>query len=82
MCRLTLRHLTDKELQSSVHLDMQRRFDESLATHLGPAATVQDFPAENLIPDPDHFDDSDPIDPDYRDAESRRKWVTITSAPR
>ncbi len=48
---------------------MQRRFDESIETHLGPAATVQDFPAKNLTPDPDLFDDSDPIDPDYGDAE-------------
>jgi hypothetical protein len=30
---------------------------------------VQDFPAKNLTPDPDHFDDSDLIDPDYGDAE-------------
>ncbi len=64
-----MRHLTDKELQSSVHLDKRRQFDESVATHLGPASTVQDFLAENLTPDPDHFDDIDPIDPDYGDAE-------------
>jgi hypothetical protein len=69
VCRSTLRHLTDEELQSSVHLDKRRQFDESVATHLGPAATVQDFPAENLTPDPDHFDDTDPIDPDHGDAE-------------
>ena len=30
---------------------------------------VQDFPSENLTPNPDHFDDIDPIDPDYSDAE-------------
>ncbi len=48
----------------------EKRFDESIATHLGPAATVQDFPAENLTPDPDHFDDSNPIDPDYGAAET------------
>ena len=30
---------------------------------------VQDFPAENLTPDPNHFDDTDIIDPDYGDAE-------------
>jgi len=69
VCQSTLRHLTDEELQSSVHLDKRRQFDESVATHLGPTSTVQDFPAENLTPDPDHFDDSDPIDPDYGDAE-------------
>ena len=69
VCRSTLRHLTDEELQSSIQLDKRRQFDESVATHLGPAATVQDFPAENLTPDPDHFDDTDPIDPDHGDAE-------------
>jgi hypothetical protein len=30
---------------------------------------VQDFPEENLTPDPDHFDETDLIDPDYGDAE-------------
>jgi hypothetical protein len=69
VCRSTLRHLTDKELQSSLHLDKQCQFGESVATHLGPAATIQDFPAENLTPDPDHFDDTNFIDPDYSDAE-------------
>jgi hypothetical protein len=69
VCRSTLRHLTDEELQSSVHLDKRRQFDESVATHFGPASTVQDFPAENLTPDPDHYDDTDPIDPDHGDAE-------------
>ena len=69
MCRSTLRHLTDKEHQSSVHLYRQRKFNESVATHLGPAATVQDFPAKNLTPDLDHFDNTDIIDPGYGDAE-------------
>ena len=69
VCRSTLRHLTNEELHSSVHLDKRRQFDESVATHLRPASTVQDFPSENLTPDPDHFDDIDPIDPDYDDAE-------------
>jgi hypothetical protein len=31
---------------------------------------VQDFPAENLTPHPDQYDDTDPIDPDYGDAET------------
>ena len=66
---MTLRHLTDEELHSSVHLDKRRQFDESVTTHLGPASTVQDFPARNLTPDPDHYDDTDPIDPDHGDAE-------------
>ena len=69
VCRSTLRHLTDEELQSFIHLDKRRQFDESVVTHLGPASTVQDFPAENLTPDPNHYDDTDPIDPDYGDTE-------------
>jgi len=69
VCRLTLRHLTNEELQSSVHLDKRRQFNESVVTHLGPASTVQDFPAKNLTPNPDYFDDTDPVDPDYGHAE-------------
>ena len=73
VCRLTLRHLNDEELQSPVHLDKQRQFDGSVATHLGPASTVQDFPAKNLTPDPDHYDETDPIDPDHSDVEITSK---------
>ncbi len=69
MCRLTLRHLTDEERQSSIHLDKRRQFDESVVTHLGPASTVQDIPAKNMTPDPDHYDETDPIDPDQGDVE-------------
>jgi hypothetical protein len=69
VCRWTLRYLNDEELQSSVHLDKRRQFDESVATHLGPASTVQDCPAENLTPDPGHYDKTDPIDPDHGDVE-------------
>jgi hypothetical protein len=70
VCRSTLRHLTYKELHSSVHLDKRCQFDESVATYLGPASTVQNFPAKNLTPDPDHYDDTkDPINPDHGDAE-------------
>jgi hypothetical protein len=69
VCRSTLGHLTNNELQSSVHHDKQRQFDESVATHLGPASTVQDFPAKNLTPDPKHYDDTNPINPDYGDTE-------------
>ena len=41
VCRSTLRHLTDDELQSSVDLDKQRQFDESVVNHLGPASTFR-----------------------------------------
>ncbi len=38
-------------------------------THLGPAATADDFAAEDLTPDPAYFDDAHIIDPDYGGAE-------------
>jgi hypothetical protein len=68
VCRSTLRHLTDEELDSSVHKDMRHKFDESIEHHLGPAALPQDFPAEDLTPDPTYFDDTDAMDPEYSDA--------------
>jgi hypothetical protein len=68
VCRSTL-HLTDEELDSSVHKDMRRKFDESIEHHLGPAALPQDFPAEDLTPDPTYYDDTNAIDPEYGDAE-------------
>ncbi len=64
VCRSTLRHLTDEELDSSVHKDMRRKFDESIEHHLGPAALQQDFPAEDLTPDPTYFDDTNAMDPE------------------
>jgi hypothetical protein len=69
VCRSTLRHLTDEEIDSSVHKDMRRKFDESIEHHLGPAALPQDFLAEDLTPDPTYFDDTDAMDPEYGDAE-------------
>jgi hypothetical protein len=58
VCRSTLRHLTDEELNSPVHKDMRRKFDESIEHHLGPAALPQDFPAEDLTPDLTYYDDT------------------------
>jgi hypothetical protein len=69
VCRSTLRHLTDEELDSSVHKDMRCKFDESTEHHLGPAALPQDFPAEDLTPDPTYYDDTNAMDPEYGDAE-------------
>jgi hypothetical protein len=69
VCRSTLRHLMDEGLNSSVYKYMRRRFDESIEHHLGPMALPQDFPAEDLNPDPTYFDDRDAIDPEYGDAE-------------
>ena len=56
VCRSTLRHLTDDELQCPVHNDLRKAFDRSIDTTLGPAATTQDFPAEDITPDYDAFD--------------------------
>ena len=35
VCRSTLWHLTDEELDSSVHKDMRRKFDESIEITVG-----------------------------------------------
>jgi hypothetical protein len=69
VCRSTLPHLTDEELSSSVHQEMRCKFDESIGQHLGPAALPQDFPSEDLTPDPAFFDDTNAINPDYGEAE-------------
>ncbi len=70
VCRSTLRHLTDEELDtSSVHKDMRCKFDESIEHHLGPAALSQDFPTKDLTPDPTYHDDTNAMDPEYGDAE-------------
>ncbi len=73
VCRSTLRHLTDEELHSPVHIDMRCKFDESTELHLGPVALPQDFPAEDLTPDPTYYDDTDALAPEYGDAEMTPK---------
>ena len=69
ICRSTLQHLSDEELNCSIHKDMGRNFDESIGHHLGPAALPQDFPAEELTPDPTYYDDTNAMDPEYGEAE-------------
>ncbi len=69
VCKSTLWHLTDEELDSSVHKDMRCKFDELIEHHLGPAALPQDFPAEDLTPDLTYYDDTNAMDPEYGDAE-------------
>jgi hypothetical protein len=69
VCRSTLQHLADEELNSSVHKDMRPMFYVSIEHHLGPVALPQDFPAEDLTPDLTYFDDTNIIDPEYSDAE-------------
>jgi hypothetical protein len=50
-------------------LEMRRVFDETVASHLGPNATDQDFPAEDLTPDIDHYEDDHYLDPDHGNLE-------------
>ncbi len=69
VCRSTLWHLTNEETQCPIHLEMRRVFDETVASHLGPIATDQDFPAEDLTPDFDHYDDDHDLNPDHGDLE-------------
>jgi hypothetical protein len=69
VCRSTLRHLNDEEIHCPIHQEMYRVFDETIANHLGPNATNQDFPAEDLTPDYNFYDDDHDLDPDHGDLE-------------
>jgi hypothetical protein len=40
-----------------------------MVSHLGPNTTDQDFPAEDLTPDFDHYDNDHDLDPDHGDLE-------------
>jgi hypothetical protein len=64
VCRSTLRHLTNEETHCSIHLETRRVFKETVASHLGPNARDQDFPAEDLTPDFDHYNNDHGLDPD------------------
>jgi hypothetical protein len=48
---------------------MCRVFNESIAHHLGPHATEQDFPAEDLTPGYDFYDNDHDLDPDHDNLE-------------
>ncbi len=69
VCRSTLRHMNDKEIHCPIHQEMRRVFNETITNHLGPNATEQDFPAEDLTPDYDFYDDDHDLDPDHGDRE-------------
>ena len=70
VCRSTLRHLTDDERVDPVHKDMRKSFDLTIIDSLGPAASASDFPAEDLTPTYEHYDDDNfDFDPDYGDVE-------------
>jgi hypothetical protein len=82
VCRSTLRHLTNEETHCPIHLEMRSVFDETVASHLGPNATDQDFLAEDLTPDFDHYDDDHDLDPDHSDLEMTPEWGATTSTQR
>ncbi len=69
VCRLTLRHLNNKDIYCPIHQELRRVFDETIANHLGPNSTDQDFPAKDLTPDYDFYDDDHDLEPDHRDLE-------------
>jgi hypothetical protein len=69
VCRSTLRHLTNEETHCPIHLETHRVFDETIASHLGPNATDQEFWAEDLTPDFDHYDNDHDLDSDHSDLE-------------
>jgi hypothetical protein len=70
VCRSTLWHLDDKEIHCPIHQEMRRVFNETITHHLGPNAKEQDFPAEDLTPDYDFYDDDHDLDPDCADLEA------------
>jgi hypothetical protein len=57
VCRSTLRHLTKEEEDDPSHIDMRRRFDESIASVLGPGALTSDFDPEDLTPELPRYGD-------------------------
>jgi hypothetical protein len=67
VCRSTLWHLNNEEIHCPIHQEMCRVFNETITHHLGPNATEQDFPAEDLTPDYDFHDDDHDLDPDHSD---------------
>jgi hypothetical protein len=69
VCRSTLQHLNNEEIYCSIHQEMCRVFNETNTHHLRPNATEQDFPAEDLTPDYDVYDDDYGLNPDHSDLE-------------
>jgi len=68
VCRSTLRHLTDEELQCPTHKTLRDDFMTSILAVLGRPARDSDFPAEDMTPDPDHMEPLD-LDPNFTDLE-------------
>jgi hypothetical protein len=69
VCRSTLWHLKNEEIHCPIHQEMRRVFNETIAHHLEPNATEQNFLAEDLTPDYDFYDDDHDLDPDHADLE-------------
>jgi hypothetical protein len=69
VCRSTLRHLNNEEIHCPIHQEMHRVFKESTTHHFGPNATEQVFPAEDLTPGYDFYDDDHDLDPDHGNLE-------------
>jgi hypothetical protein len=69
VCRSTLRHLNNEEIHCLIHQEMHRVFNETIAHHLEDNAMEQDFPAEDLTPYYDFYDDNHDLDPDHGDLE-------------
>ena len=59
VCRSTLRQLTQEELDSRVHQEARRKFNESIDASLGPGSTDADFDAEDLTPELPHMEDQE-----------------------
>jgi hypothetical protein len=66
---LTLQHLNNEEIHCPIHQELRKVFNESITHHLGPNATEQYFPAEDLTPDYDFYDDDHDLDPDHGNLE-------------
>jgi len=64
VCRSTLRHLTQEEVDNPSHAEMRRQFDESITRALGPGAVETDFDAEDLTPELPHYEPHDRGDDD------------------
>jgi hypothetical protein len=62
VCWSTLRHLTQEELDSPVHQEARRKFNESIDTSLGPDSTDKDFDAKYLMPELPHMEDQGETD--------------------
>jgi hypothetical protein len=52
----TLRHLTQEEQDSPVHVELRHQFTEPVEARLGPGASDTNFDAEDLTPEYPHYE--------------------------